>query len=1062
MSPRVPIIAAVAAVDASPVFVGRDAELAILDRNLARAAAGRSSAVLVGGEAGVGKTRLVSEFASRVRDRGDERDHALILEGRCFPAHGHPLPYAPFADLFRELTRQVPPADADAILGPASHELGLIVLDADRPRAPGALAEDLETRAASRVRTFELVLGVAERLQRWRPVVILVEDLHWADQASLDLLGFLARTMRQARVLLLLTVTTDEARTDGRVAAAIGDLERTGLVERIELPRFSRAEVAAQIAGILHARPDGDLVDRVMARSDGNAFFAEELLAAELRGDAGPVPPLLDDLLRSRLSTVSETTRAVLRVAAVAGIEVDDDLVAAASGLPSATVAVALHEAAARGLLVRRDHPLEAYAFRHGLLQQAVERELLPGERRQLHAACARALVGSLHPERQAAAIARHWSLADRPERAFPAAVVAGLDAEARLAFSDARQYDEMALSLLAAIPAEAVPPGADELDLLAHAADVTALSGDPAAAVALVRRALVLLRTRDADRGRATFVDREWPASAATFAGTFLDHLRWYLWQAGDYDAAEQVLEEAYRLLPAEPPTIARARLLGHIAGLHLQRGRLGEALPYADEAVEASRATGGLPELALALGARGWCRAASGRPDDGIADVRESLAIADLLGRAEGPALAVSNLAMLLLYVGRPGEARDTAVRAIDEIRAAGLERAYGGTLLATAAAAAFALGEWDDARRLCTSALEVAPPRASAVWPVAVALRLAAATGDAELGSAAEGLAGGAVDVSADRIVLEWYRVARAETALASGDLAGAQALAEAAVAALPPSVLDEPAATALALAVRVAADRAETADAAGAAGECAAQRSRVAALLDDWQSRRRSFGDAVPDPAILQAFDALCAAEAARAAGRPAPPAWEQTALAHERLGRPAPAAYARYRHAEAILLAAPRGTPGATREARSAAATQLAIALRYARGLGAAPLLEAVASLARRGRLDVTPGDVVPQPAAARTTSEPSDRVAQFVERRHLTAREVEVLALVAAGWSNREIAGALYISGKTASVHVSNILGKLGVGDRVEAAVIAQRAGLVGPNPPGSEDADDV
>ena len=1048
------MIASVAAMDASPVFVGRVAEMAVLDRNLARAGDGQSSVVLVGGEAGVGKTRLVTEFAARVGDR------AIVVEGRCFPAHGHALPYGPFADLFRDLTRQVSPAEADVILGSARHELGRIVFESDRRRAP-AVEGDLEARLASRVRTFELVLSVAERLQRSKTAVVVVEDLHWADQASLDLLGFLARTMRQARVLLLLTVRTDESRIDGRVAWAIGDLERTGLVERIELSRFSRSEVAAQIAGILHARPDAELVDRVLARSDGNAFFTEELLAAERRGESTGVPPLLEDLLRARLSAVAEPTRAVLRIAAVAGLEIDDELVSAASGLPHSAVATALRQAADRGLLVRRDRPPEAYAFRHSLLQQAVERELLPGELRRLHEACAHALERDADAGRHTGEIARHWWFADRPERALPAAVAAGLDAEERYAFADARRYYELALVLLDRIPHDSPVPGMDPLDLLAHAADVTALSGDPATAANLARRALGLIRARGTDLGPGTApVDVRWPPSTGLFAGTFLEHLRWYLWQAGDYDAVEEVLEEASRLLPEEPPTPTRARLLGHIAGLHLQRGRLAEARTFAEQAVEASRATGALPELALALGVLGWCRAAFGRPDDGVADVRESLAIAELLTQPQGVALAVSNLAMLLLYVGRLREAGETARHAADQVRTAGLERTYGGSLAATAAAAAFALGDSHQARSLSASALEAVLPGAAAVWPVAVALRIAAATGDADLAGAARRLEEGSAGISSDRITLEWHRVAEAESALAVGDRPYAAELADAAIAALPGSVLDEPAGAAFALALRVAADRAELAYAADDVEEGAAYRSRAAELLADWRRRRESFGTGVPDPDTLEAFDALCSAEALRATGRPEPAAWEQATLAHERVGRPFVAGYARFRQAEAILLAAPHGTPGATREARAAATAELATAIRAAHELGAGPLVEEATSLARRARLDVTPHQAEP-PAIAEEQRRAPDRTAEFVERRGLTPREVEVLALVAAGWSNREIAGALFISGKTASVHVSNILGKLGVGDRVEAAVRAQRAGLVGPDPPGSAAADE-
>ncbi len=1028
-----------AAVDSSPAFVGRDAEIGILDRNLARAIRGESSVVVVGGEAGVGKSRLITEFAGRARGR------ALVLEGRCFPAYGHGLPYAPFADLLRDIERLLPAADLEAVLGPAGRELRPILPDMD-PVAIGRPADaGLDARALSRSRMFDILLGVAERLQQRTAAVIVIEDLHWADQATLDLLGFLVRGIRQGRILLLLTVRTDDPRADGRVLSTIGDLERTGRVERIELRRFSRDEVATQLAAILQARPDPELVERVLARSDGNPFFAEELLAAERRGELADVPPLLDDLLRSRLATLADATRGMLRVAAVAGIEVDDGLVAAASGLSPLAVAAALREATDRGLLVRREQASGGYAFRHSLLQQAVERELLPGERRRLHAACADALEHAADPEHHAGEIARHWSLADRPDRALPAAVMAGLEAERRYAFTDARRLFEQALALLERIPADVLPADLDVLDLLGHAADVAALSGDPAVAVALARKALATLG----------------PAGDPDRTANFLDHLRWYLWQAGDRGAAEDALEHALRLLPEEPPTRTRARVLAQLGGIRLQGGRLAEALTLADESIAAARATGAVAELALALGVRAWVRTTSGQPDDGIADLHECLAIAELLGQPEGRALGVANLAMLLLYAGRPEAAWQAAVKGLEDVRPIGLARAYGGTLAATAAAAEFDLGRWADARRLCATALDLAPTGGASAWPAAVAMRLAAATGDGELARLAQVVAEGCLDSLPDRVSLEWYRVATVEVELANERPARARELAATALDALPATVLDEPAGSLFALALRSSADCAEIADAADDARGRSALRSGAAELVAEWRGRRESFGSAVPHAGILEAIDASCDAEARRAMGDMDPAAWERTAVAWERIHRPYAAGYARYREAEAMLLRSHHGSPGGTRAARSAATPVLRVATENARDLGARPLLAATVLLARRAHLDVAPAGAA---GSARVGPPdgglPLDPATEFARRRHLTTREVEVLNLVAAGWTNREIAGALFISGKTASVHVSNILGKLGVGDRVEAAVLAQRAGLVGPGRPGTTASD--
>ena len=1026
---------AMAAVDASPVFIARVAELGLLDAALARAAAGRPSVVVVGGEAGIGKTRLLEEFEARVRDR------ATVLVGRCFPGAADGSPYAPFADLVRDLERQTEPDRLAAILGPARAELGLVVPELWAAVDRVSPDEHVETRAVSRDRLFELLLGMAGRLQEARPAVIAIEDLQWADEATLALLGFIVRGIREGRLLLVLTVRTEDLRSDDPVLSLIGDLERTGLVDRIELARFSRPELAAQIAGILGAPADPRLVDWVLGRSDGNPFFAEEVLAAERRGERADVPQMLDDLLRARLATVSEATRGILRVAALVGVEIDDELVAVAAGLPAADVAAALRQAADRGLLVRSGRAPIRFAFRHRLLQESTERDLLPGERRHLHGAFAEALEQTGRPAIAAGEIARHWLLAGCPDRALPAAVTAGLEAERRFAFAEARRHFELALQLSELIPIPAGPPDLDRVALLQRAADVAVLAGDPAAAVDLAQRALAGLEPDAEPRREAAIHER----------------LRWYLWESGDHEGAEAALEEAHRLVPADPPSATRARVLGQFGGLRLRQGRWTESLALAEEAVDVARASGALAELAFALGVRGCGRTMLGRPAEGIADLREGLAMAEFLGRPEGRALGIANLSSVLLYAGRLEEALRTAVDGLATVGSIGLERTYGGSLAATAAAAAYHLGRWGEARDLCARALAIAAPGPEAVWPGAVSMRLAAGSGDEDLLRSGLAVAQPFLAAAADRIHAEWYWLASIEAELAADRAGRAQELAAAVIGSLPPTVLDEPTGSLFAMAIRIAAERAEAARAVGDEDALATQRSFADRLFVEWRSRRLAFPGPTPDPAAGDAVDALCAAEASRASGGGDPSGWERAALAHERLGLAYPAAYARFRQAEALLEGAAAHTPRAVREARYAAAAPLRVALGAARDLGARPLAAAAEQLARRARLDTElPGDRAAAVDVMPTREQGDDRAAAFIERRHLTPREVEVLALVGSGWSNGEIASALYISRKTASVHVSNILGKLGVVDRVEAGALAQRAGLVGQPRPGS------
>ncbi|HEX5148596.1 MAG TPA: response regulator transcription factor, partial [Candidatus Limnocylindrales bacterium] len=435
----------------------------------------------------------------------------------------------------------------------------------------------------------------------------------------------------------------------------------------------------------------------------------------------------------------------------------------------------------------------------------------------------------------------------------------------------------------------------------------------------------------------------------------------------------------------------------------------------------------------------------------------VREALAIAEFLERPEGRGLGMANLAGLLLYAGRLDEAFGTAVDGMATVRSIGLERTYGGSLAATAAAAAYLQGRWTEARELCAQALAVLVPGPEAVWPGAVAMRLAAGCGDEGLMQSGRAVAEPFLAAATDRLHAAWYWLGSIEAELVADRTGSAQEHAVAAIDRLPPDVVDETAGSLFAFALRIAAERAETARAAEGDRGAAASSGIAAQLVAEWRRRRSSVGSATPVPEVAEALGALCDAEAGRAHGVADPPAWERAALAHERLGLVYPGAYARFRQAESILQGASPRTPRAAQDARSAAAGPLKMAMQAAQRIGARPLVASVVLLARRARLDApSPEEQATGVERTATEAPPIPTAAAFVERRGLTPREVEILALIGSGWSNGEIASALYISRKTASVHVSNILGKLDVGDRVEAGALAQRAGLVGPPRPGS------
>ncbi|HEX2084456.1 MAG TPA: AAA family ATPase, partial [Solirubrobacteraceae bacterium] len=425
-------------------FVGREPELAELEHLLGEAADGRAHLAFVTGESGMGKTRLVDELAARATAGG-----ARALFGECIELGSGELPYAPIVSALRQLARRGDPV-LDA-LGPARAELAQLLPELGEPTpAPRA---DIGA-ATPQARLFEVLLGLLERLGREAPVLLVVEDLHWADRSTRDFLVFLSRALCRERVLVVGTYRSDELHRRHPLRPLLAELERSERARRIELRPFTREELTAQLTGILGAEPERGLVDRLFARSEGNPLFAEELLAAG-RDGRGELPPTLRDALILRVEALPDAAQELLRVVA-AGQRVEHDVLREVSGIDGRALREALREAAASGLLVPDEDG--RYAFRHALLREAVVDDLLPGERSELHLALAEALErrlddadgASVDP---AAEVAHHYAEAgDRP-RAFAAALRAASDAEKVHANGEAAALLERALELWHRVP---------------------------------------------------------------------------------------------------------------------------------------------------------------------------------------------------------------------------------------------------------------------------------------------------------------------------------------------------------------------------------------------------------------------------------------------------------------------------------------------------------------------------------------------------------------------------------------------------------------------------------
>ena len=995
----------------SPILIGRSDEAGHLRAVLARTAERRSSTTLISGEAGVGKTRLVSDFVEHARATGAE-----VLEGGCVLLGDGALPYAPVVEALRGLVRRTPAEELDALVGAGRSELARLVPDL------GSVTEDLRSGlsiGSGQGRLFELLLSVLQRLADRSPTVFIVEDLHWSDQSTRDLLGFLVRNLRDVPVMLVFTYRSDELHRRHPLLPFVAELTRTPGVERIELAPLDGVQSAELLRAIAGRDLEPALVESIHVRSAGNPFFTEELLMASGADGRTDLPPNLRDLLLARIAGLSEPTQEFLRVASAAGQRVDPALLAAAMSIDSAEMYEALRECVGRQVLVHDPTAgVERYAFRHALLQEAVYDDLLPGEKTRLHAAFARTLESSFAGDvSHAAELAYHWFAAHDLPRALESAVAAGLAAEAAYAFPEATAQFERALELWDRVPGAEEHAGRDRIDLLAELASVARFH-DAARAVTHVQAAIRVV-DEDAEPVRA---------------GLLYERLGRYAWIAGQGELANQAHRTAIRLIPAEPPSEARARAVAGLAQISVLGARFDEALILAEEALTIARAIGARDIEGHALNSRGLSRAVRGDIDLADADLRTALAIAEDVGIVDDIGRAYANWTWVFVVAGRLDESIAMARRAVAVSERLGLMRFFGAHLLCGAADDLYHLGRWDEAEESVLRAEAQGLLGINGILIEELKGRLALARGRFdEAARHLEPLARLA-ERAADIQFISPVSASLTELALWQGKPDRAATIATEAIRLIdftPEVRIGE----LFALCIRAHADAAELArvrrlpDLANAAID--AGMSVLAAM-------RGRHARAASRPALVDqsaSWLLLCEAEATRLDRRADPAAWAATVEAWRRLDRPYALAYARWREAEARLAA---------REARDEAVVALREAHDIATRLGAAPLLGEIVALAARARLPLV-ADADGDDAAEGTTPAADD--ADF----GLTAREREVLALVALGRTNRQIADELFISQNTAGVHVSNILGKLGVAGRGEAAAIAYRLGLIEP-----------
>ena len=483
----------------SPRFVDRRRELLAIEAALETSRGGRGSVVFVGGEAGIGKSRLISELAGRA-----EREGMTVAVGECLPLGDGELPYAPVVGALRSLMAQREGSELEEMLGSVRGELAVLLPELASDR--GGVASP-PVGEGSQARLFEQLLALLASAARARPLVLVVEDFQWADRSTCDFFSFFVRAARREPIALIISYRSDELRRGHPLRHCMLELERTGRALRVELGPFTRAEVREQVAAILDESPPAALVDRLLERSEGNPFFTEELLASSLE-PGEPLPDSLRDTLLARVEARSTVVRRVLRIAAVTGRTVDHALLAAVAELSEDDLTDALREAVENYLLAP-DCATVGYSFRHALLREAVYSDLLPGERRNLHLRLAQTLAAqpALAGAKAAGAaeLAHHWYAANELPQALAALVSAGVAAQHVCAPGEAWEHYERALGIWDRVaPAPGELP-LERVEVLRRAADAALMTGEEERAITPgARRARADRRARRSDRGRA------------------------------------------------------------------------------------------------------------------------------------------------------------------------------------------------------------------------------------------------------------------------------------------------------------------------------------------------------------------------------------------------------------------------------------------------------------------------------------------------------------------------------------------------------------------------------
>lgn len=971
-------------------LVGRERELTLLRAAVTDAAGGRAGAVLVAGEAGGGKSRLVRALLE------GPVPGPLVLRAQCVDVGEPGLPYLALVDLVRAVRSAAAGPDVSSALDRFPLVAGL-----GDPSRSLEDAVDGEVDEARRLQLFDAMTNLLADVGRARgPVVVVVEDLQWVDSSSADYLRFLLSRMSTERLAVVVTVRTDGLAARPAVRRLLSELARLPAVRRLDLDPFDEAEVAAFLERWAGVDPAPEVATEVLRRTGGNPYYVQTLAADVARTgrvDEG-VPRALADLLVGRLDGLPDEVRTVVRCAAVVAHGVPDRQLRQVAGLGDAATDEAVRAAVAEGLLVPDG---AGYRFPHELLRAAVHDDLLPGERARLHAAHALALETGAAGPAPAAEIAHHYSEAQDAPRTLTWSVRAADEALRVLAPGEALQHLERALSEWQGVEDAAVLAGASRGRVAVRAARAAGLAGEISRSV---DRAGEAVRLCDADGDAEGGVEARAELVRQLVA---LDRT----------DQTVRYAEEAVRLAETtqlDPGTTALAHVV--LARALVAARRIGEAAPQARRALATAQAVG-VPSLEVeALTTAAFVDEIEGDREGAADRLGAALRLARTEGAMAAELRAHYSLASLHYYNGDVAGSLPVLRAAMARVVDSGLRWSDPGVELRVLhAVALYASGALDDS--LAAAQVPASrPPDAAAARLAAVGCYAAVARGRPDVQERLESLRD-SWDINPQVALVAGG--CEADFLAWEGDFAGAVAVADRAQAHLD-TVAGEGMYGGLwlsALALAALADDAAQCRLRRDEGGAAAALTRGDLLVQRVErlvgSGRGRPGDLGPEG---RAWHARAVAEHARLRGEPAVDEW-QRALEAYGYGHVYEQARCRWRLAEALVAAGDR----------TAARPHALAAAAAAKEMGAAPLQRAVAATVSRARL-----------AGAESTA---DAV--------LTGREREVLSLVAEGLTNREIGKRLFISEKTASVHLSNLMTKLNVSSRTEAVTVAHRRGLL-------------